>query len=75
MNSKVIGFWSGLIIVALCIVLPPPPGMNPLALQGLGVSLLMAKFDCGLTLFVSFCSLFLCIFMFYQFCPYEKFNS
>jgi sodium-dependent dicarboxylate transporter 2/3/5 len=42
MNSKTIGFWSGLIIVALSIVLPPPPGMSPLALQGLGVALLMA---------------------------------
>lgn len=41
-KSKQIGFWSGIIILMICVFLPPPEGMRPEALRALGVALLMA---------------------------------
>ena len=41
-NSKTIGFWSGIIVLLILIIIPAPNGMNPEALRALGVALLMA---------------------------------
>ena len=41
-KSKQIGFWSGVIILLITLVIPVPEGMNPKALSALGVALLMA---------------------------------
>jgi sodium-dependent dicarboxylate transporter 2/3/5 len=41
-KSKVIGFWSGIIILLTLILIPAPDGMRPEALRALGVALLMA---------------------------------
>ena len=42
-RSKLIGFLIGLALLTLCILLPPPSGMQPEALRALGVALLMAS--------------------------------
>ena len=42
-KSKLIGLLIGLALLALSVLLPPPPGMQPEALRALGVALLMAS--------------------------------
>lgn len=42
-KSKQIGFWSGILILLILILIPPPEGMKPEALRALGVALLMAS--------------------------------
>ena len=41
-NSKIFGFWTGIIILLICVFLPVPEGMQPQAFKALGVALLMA---------------------------------
>lgn len=41
-KSKQIGFWTGILILLFCVLVPPPDGMKPEALKALGVALLMA---------------------------------
>jgi len=41
-KSKIIGFWSGVFILLILIIIPAPQGMQPEALRALGVALLMA---------------------------------
>ncbi|MFT6827102.1 MAG: sodium-dependent dicarboxylate transporter 2/3/5 [Roseivirga sp.] len=41
-RSQKIGFWTGIIILFVLCLIPPPKGMNPEALRALGVALLMA---------------------------------
>ncbi len=41
-KSKQIGFWSGIIVLLICIFLPPPDGMKPEALKAFGIAALMA---------------------------------
>jgi sodium-dependent dicarboxylate transporter 2/3/5 len=42
-KSKLIGFLVGLSFLTICILVPPPVGMQPEALRALGVALLMAS--------------------------------
>lgn len=41
-KSKQIGFWSGILVLILLLIIPVPDGMKPEALSALGVALLMA---------------------------------
>ncbi len=41
-KSKTIGFWLGVIILLILVLIPVPKGMKPEALRALGVALLMA---------------------------------
>lgn len=41
-KSKLIGFWLGICVLVICIIVPTPNGMKPEALRALGVALLMA---------------------------------
>ena len=41
-KSKQIGFWGGIIILLVLLLIPTPKGMQPEALKALGVALLMA---------------------------------
>ena len=41
-KTKQIGFWSGIIILLILLIIPVPKGMQPEALRALGVALLMA---------------------------------
>ncbi|GAA4268986.1 SLC13 family permease [Hyunsoonleella aestuarii] len=41
-KSKVIGFWGGIAILLILLIIPAPQGMQPEALRALGVALLMA---------------------------------
>lgn len=41
-NSKIIGFWAGILILMISIFITPPEGMKPEAAKALGVTLLMA---------------------------------
>jgi sodium-dependent dicarboxylate transporter 2/3/5 len=41
-RSKQVGFWSGILILLILTLIPPPEGMKPEALRALGVALLMA---------------------------------
>jgi sodium-dependent dicarboxylate transporter 2/3/5 len=41
-RSKGIGFWGGLIVLIIFILIPVPEGMKPEAMRALGVALLMA---------------------------------
>lgn len=41
-KSKLIGFWSGIIVLTISLIAPTPVGMEPEALRALGVALLMA---------------------------------
>ena len=41
-KSKIIGFWGGILVLVILLVIPVPNGMKPEALSALGVALLMA---------------------------------
>jgi solute carrier family 13 (sodium-dependent dicarboxylate transporter), member 2/3/5 len=41
-KSKQIGFWAGILILVISILITPPEGMQPAAAKALGVTLLMA---------------------------------
>jgi len=41
-KSKKIGFWTGILVLIILLVIPTPQGMKPEALSALGVALLMA---------------------------------
>ena len=41
-KSKIIGFWGGILVLVILLVIPVPNGMEPEALSALGVALLMA---------------------------------
>jgi sodium-dependent dicarboxylate transporter 2/3/5 len=41
-KSKTIGFWAGILVLLILLIMPVPEGMSPEALRALGVALLMA---------------------------------
>lgn len=41
-KSKKIGFWSGILILLISLIIPVPEGMQPAAMKALGIALLMA---------------------------------
>lgn len=41
-KSKTIGFWAGILVLFILLIIPVPEGMKPEALRALGVALLMA---------------------------------